>query len=68
MIIGSTIINRESYVNCRVPESLKLQFYALAKSKGKSASSYILELILQEFERENIEINLSNLQNSESCN
>ena len=37
MIIGSTIINRESYINCRVPESLKLQFYALAKSKGKSA-------------------------------
>ena len=44
MIIGTSIINRESYVNFRVPESLKLQFYDLAKSKGKSASTYMLEL------------------------
>ena len=56
MIIGTTIVSRAAYINCRLPEHLKQQFYALAKSKGKSGSSYLLELILKEFERENIPI------------
>ena len=56
MIIGTSIVNRSAYVNCRLPQALKDQFVELAKAKGKSASAHLLELILKEFERESIPI------------
>ena len=62
MIIGTSIVNRASYINCRVPEAIKEQFYLMAKAKGKSASTYLLELILKEIERENKETQLLNDQ------
>ena len=58
MIIGTTVIKRASYVNCRLPEPIKQRFYQIAKAKGVSASSYLLELILKELERENSLANL----------
>ena len=56
MIIGTSIVNRSAYVNCRLPQAIKDQFVDLAKAKGKSASAYLLELVLKEFERESIPI------------
>ena len=62
MIIGTTVVNRASYINCRVPEAIKEQFYLMAKAKGKSASTYLLELILKEIEKEQADTQLLNQQ------
>ena len=62
MIIGTSIVNRASYINCRLPEAIKEQFILMAKARGKSASTYLLELILKEIERENKETQLLNDQ------
>ena len=52
MIIGKTFFKRDAVLHARVPGEIKEAFQKLAKEKGKTASEYVLELILQELHRE----------------
>ncbi|PHN00929.1 ribbon-helix-helix domain-containing protein [Flavilitoribacter nigricans] len=70
MIIGKTFFKRDAFLHARVPEEIKQAFQALAKSKGKTASEYVLELVLNELEREEVNLQSSvgdkqNLKNHE---
>jgi predicted DNA-binding protein len=52
MIIGKRYYKRDAVLHCRLPEELKKAFQALAKAQGKTASEYVLELILEELSRQ----------------
>ena len=52
MIIGNTFFKRDAVLHARVPGEIKDAFQKLAKAKGRTASEYVLELILQELHRE----------------
>ena len=52
MIIGNTFFKRDAVLHARVPGEIKEAFQKLAKEKGRTASEYVLELILQELQRE----------------
>lgn len=52
MIIGKTFFKRDAVLHARVPGEIKEAFQTLAKEKDKTASEYVLELILQELQRE----------------
>ena len=56
MIFKNVIFKRDSFINTRVPKQVKSKFDSLAKSKGKSKSKYLLELVLKELESEGIQI------------
>ena len=62
MILNHAIYKRDSFLNARVPSEVKESFEQLAKSKGRSKSEYLLELVLKELEKEGIQIQ-SNHQN-----
>ncbi|MBK8194573.1 MAG: hypothetical protein IPK76_15665 [Lewinellaceae bacterium] len=47
MIIGNTFFKRDAVLHARVPEEIKKAFQALAKTKGKTASEYVLGLVLK---------------------
>lgn len=69
MIIGNTFFKRDAVLHARVPGEIKEAFQKLAKEKGKTASEYVLELILQELHREeesNQDQDAENLQNTEN--
>lgn len=59
MIIGKTFFKRNAVLHARVPGEIKEAFQKLAKEKGKTASEYVLELILQELHQEEGERNHS---------
>lgn len=52
MIIGKTFFKRDAVLHARVPGEIKEAFQKLAKEKGRTASEYVLELILGELHRE----------------
>ncbi|NET37016.1 MAG: hypothetical protein F6K19_34165 [Cyanothece sp. SIO1E1] len=52
MIIGNTFFKRDAVLHARVPGEIKKAFQDLAKKKGRTASEYVLELILQELQLE----------------
>lgn len=52
MIIGNTFFKRDAVLHARVPGEIKEAFQQLAKEKGRTASEYVLELILQELQRQ----------------
>lgn len=56
MIVNQILFKRDSFINARVPKEIKEQFERLARSKGKSKSEYVLELVLQELTKEGIQI------------
>ena len=69
MIIGKTFFKRNAVLHARVPGEIKEAFQKLAKEKGKTASEYVLELILQELHREegrDQDQDASNSQNTEN--
>jgi predicted DNA-binding protein len=65
MIINNAIFKRDTFLNARVPKEVKKKFSALANAKSKTMSEYILELVLNEFEKEDIRIkaDANNLKN-----
>lgn len=69
MIIGKTFFKRDAVLHARVPGEIKEAFQKLAKERGKTASEYVLELILQELHREegrDQDQDAGNLQNTEN--
>jgi len=52
MIIGNIFFKRDAVLHARVPGEIKKAFQQLAKQKGKTASEYVLELVLQELHAE----------------
>lgn len=52
MIIGDTFFKRDDVLHARLPSEVKKAFQALAKTKGKTVSEYVLELVLKELRRE----------------
>lgn len=56
MILNNAIFKRDCFLNSRVPKEVKRQFDWLAQQKGKTKSEYLLELVLQELEKEGIQI------------
>ena len=52
MIIGDTFFKRDDVLHARLPGEIKKAFQALAKTKGKTVSEYVLELVLKELRRE----------------
>lgn len=69
MIIGKTFFKRDAVLHARIPGEIKETFQTLAKEKGKTASEYVLELILQELHREeasNRDQDAGNSQNTEN--
>lgn len=52
MIIGNIFFKRDAVLHARVPGKIKEAFQKLAKEKGRTASEYVLELILQELQQE----------------
>ena len=52
MIIENVFFKRDAFLHARVPEEIKKAFQELAKSKGKTVSGYVLELILKELSQE----------------
>ena len=63
MIIENTFYKRDAVLHTRVPEEIKIAFQELAKSKGKTASTYVLELVLNELKKERGSINHHLTQN-----
>ena len=59
MILNHAIFKRDHFLNSRVPKEVKDQFDKLAQGKGKTKSEYLLELVLQELEKEGIQIQAS---------
>lgn len=52
MIIENVFFKRDAVLHARVPEEIKKAFQDLAKAKDKTASEYVLELVLGELSRE----------------
>lgn len=52
MIIGDTFFKRDDVLHARLPGEVKKAFQVLARTKGKTVSEYVLELVLKELRRE----------------
>ena len=48
MVIENVYFKRDAVLHARVPEEIKRAFMELAERKDKSASEYVLELVLRE--------------------
>lgn len=57
MIIENTFYKRNAVLHTRLPEEVKQAFQVLAQEKGKTASTYMLELVLNELKKEAGSIN-----------
>lgn len=52
MFIGETFYKCDAFIHARLPEEVKQAFRALALEKDKTASEYVLDLILRELHQE----------------
>ncbi len=66
MVIENVYFKRDAVLHARLPAEIKLAFMELASQKGKTASAYVLELVLRELSREQKDASNTALNNQKN--